>query len=107
MSDLLDKKAYYSVLFEYYRPLFTNKQATIFDFYYNEDYSLSEIGEELSISRNAVWDTINNVLISLDKYEEKLKLRSKEIKLNEYLEMIYEHADDFGKEIISKIQEME
>ena len=57
MSENIDKKAYYAILFEYYKELLTDKQIDTFICYYNEDYSLAEIAEEFNISRNAVWDT--------------------------------------------------
>ena len=68
-----------------------------------DDLSLSEIGENLGITRSAVYDTIkksNNLLLS---YESKLKLLEKENKLNEILEA----SNDLTKEeLINKIREI-
>ena len=55
----IDKKIYYSIVFSQYSILLTEKQRNLFNYYYNEDYSLGEISEELGISRNAVWDALN------------------------------------------------
>lgn len=107
MSDSIEKKAYYAILFEYYKELLTDKQIDTFICYYNEDYSLAEIAEEFNISRNAVWDTLKKVVSLLENYEEKLRLYEKDQKLNQYLEDLKKHVDAEGLKIIDNIEEME
>lgn len=104
MPDL-EKKTYYNILFGYYGALLTQKQQTLFEEYYGEDYSLTEIAEEYSISRNAVYDTLKKVLNSLDEFEKKLGLYAKDQKLNKLLAE-YKHQNAC-LELIKKIQEME
>ncbi len=104
MSDL-EKKNYYNILFGYYSNLLTEKQQTIFEEYYGEDYSLSEIASVYNISRNAVHDTIKKVLSSLDDFEEKLGLYKKDQKLNEIFKEYKNNESCL--ELIKKIQEME
>lgn len=107
MSDNIDKKAYYAILFEYYKNLLTDKQIETFICYYNEDYSLAEIADEFGTSRNAVWDTLKKVVSLLESYEEKLKLYEKDQKLSDYLNKLKNHVDDEGAKIIVDIEEME
>ena len=107
MSDSIEKKAYYAILFEYYKELLTDKQIETFVCYYNEDYSLSEIASEFNVSRNAVWDTLKKVISLLEHYESKLKLYKKDVKLNEYLKKLKNHVDEEGLTIINNIEEME
>lgn len=107
MSENIDKKAYYAILFEYYKELLTDKQIETFICYYNEDYSLAEIAEEFSISRNAVWDTLKKVVSLLEYYEEKLGLYEKDQLLKDYLEDLKKHVDAEGEKIIESIEEME
>ncbi len=47
------------------------------ELYFREDYSLAEISEELSITRNAVHDHIKRTIKILENYEEKLNLVEK------------------------------
>ena len=107
MSENIDKKAYYAILFEYYKELLTDKQIETFICYYNEDYSLAEIAEEFNISRNAVWDTLKKVVSLLEYYEVKLRLYDKDQKLNQYLDDLKKHVDAEGLKIIDNIEEME
>ena len=107
MSENIDKKAYYAILFEYYKELLTDKQVETFICYYNEDYSLAEIAEEFSISRNAVWDTIKKVIDKLEEYETKLKLYHNDLVLNDKLKKLEKYTNEDGLKIIEEIREME
>lgn len=102
-----NKKAIYSLLFDYYESLLTEKQRLIFIGYFINDFSLAEIAEDLNISRNAVFDTIKTTQNLLDSYEKKLKLFEKNQKLNKYLDELKNHTDETGKKIIHQIEEME
>ena len=63
-----------TMLLDLYGDLLTDKQRECYDLHYNEDLSLSEIAEQLSISRQGVWDNIRRAEISLAEYEEKTGL---------------------------------
>ena len=60
-----------SLLFDYYGELLTEKQKNCFDLYYNQDLSLSEIADELGISRQGVHDTLVRAEILLSDMESK------------------------------------
>ena len=61
-------------LYDIYGELLTDKQKLYFEYYYLQDYSLSEISEILEVSRNAVHMQLKNVVMHLENYEEKLKI---------------------------------
>ena len=63
-----------SMLLDFYGELLTEKQRECYDLHYNEDLSLSEIAEQLSISRQGVWDNIRRAEQSLTDIEEKTGL---------------------------------
>lgn len=104
----MDDRTKVLILFDIYGELLTEKQKTIMDYYYNDDLSLSEIGENAKISRQAIYDTVNKCKKILYKYEKKLHLlkRSKHIKekkmeIEELLNNI--RFDDDDNEIVQSI----
>ena len=63
-----------SMLLDFYGELLTDKQRECFDLHYNEDLSLSEIAEQLGISRQGVWDNIRRAESVLEDVENKTGL---------------------------------
>lgn len=109
MSESLEKKEYYTNLFDFYESLFTDKQIEYFKDYYFYDLSLSEIGENHNVSRAAVHDTITKMHNALDNYEKNLGLLNKYNKLNELCNEYEEKGKDnpLVLELIKKIKENE
>ncbi|NMA87284.1 MAG: DNA-binding protein [Tissierellia bacterium] len=64
-------------LFNFYGRLLTDRQYIVMELYYIYDYSLAEIGEELDISRQAVYDTIKRSEQKLYEFENTLNLLEK------------------------------
>ncbi len=65
------------VLLDIYGEIITEKQYEVMDYYYNQDYSLKEISEQLNITRQGVRDAIKRAEQSILESEEKLKLSEK------------------------------
>lgn len=63
-------------LFDIYESLLTDREKEIFKYYYYEDLSLSEISENLNITRTGVFNTLKKVEEKLLQYEDNLKLMS-------------------------------
>ena len=63
-----------AALYDYYGVLLNEKQRTALEYYYNEDYSLAEIAENVGISRQGVRDQIKHAEKALLEYEDKLML---------------------------------
>ena len=64
-------------LLDFYGDVLTERRKDALDFYYNNDMSLSEIAEEMGISRQGVRDLIKKAEEELFFYEEKLGLARK------------------------------
>ena len=61
-------------LLDFYGPLLTAHRREVLRLYCEEDLSLSEIAEQLGISRQGVSDALNKGRKQLSDYEEKLGL---------------------------------
>ncbi len=82
-----------TMLFDFYGDILTEKQREIFDLYYNEDLSLAEIAEHLSITRQGVRDSIVRSEEILRKFESKLGLAEKYGRLSESVRKIIDCAE--------------
>lgn len=59
---------------DFYGQLLNERQYEMMDMYFNQDLSLSEIAEEIEISRQGVRDAVKRGEKQLAEYEEKLGL---------------------------------
>lgn len=66
-----------SLLLDFYGQTLTGKQRDAMELYYNEDLSLSEIAENLKISRQAALDSIQRAQKHLNKMEHQLGMLKK------------------------------
>ena len=62
----------YCLLLDFYGEVLSDNQREMMDLYYNEDFSLSEIADEIGITRQGVRDAVRRAEESLDSLEEKL-----------------------------------
>ena len=61
-------------LLDVYGPLLTERQHRCMELYFFMDLSLAEIGEELHISRQGVYDMLHRAGNALEEYERRLHL---------------------------------
>ena len=77
----MNDSVYLTILFDYYEKLLSDKDRDCFKLYYFENLSLSEISENLNISRNAIHKRLKKIEEELLSFEEKLNLYDKEQKI--------------------------
>ncbi|MCF8010686.1 MAG: YlxM family DNA-binding protein [Clostridiales bacterium] len=70
----MEKVAWITLLYDFYGQLLTDRQRKFIDLYYGNDFSLGEISENLSVSRQAVHDGLKRAESILQGYEDKLGL---------------------------------
>lgn len=70
----MDSKPNISLLYDFYGDLLKDSQKNVVELCVNEDLSLSEVAEILSISRQGVRDALHRAERKLKEYEEKLGL---------------------------------
>lgn len=74
---MIEKVLEIGYLFDFYGRLLSEKQYQTIELYYLQDLSLSEIGENLGISRQGAHDNLKRAETKLYHYEETLKLVEK------------------------------
>ena len=97
-------------LYDFYGELLTEHQRSVYEMSINEDLSLSEIADTLSISRQAVHDIIKRCDKLLQDYESRLHLvdkfmqiKSDVVKINELTE---QNPDENTLSEISRISQL-
>lgn len=76
------------LLFDFYGEMLTDKQRELFDLYYNEDLSLSEIAEHAGITRQGVRDAVVRAEHTLTALEDKLHLVSRYGKIDQHAQAL-------------------
>ena len=93
-----------SMLFDIYGGLLTDKKKRVMEMYHEDDMSLSEIAEELEVSRAAVHDSLRSAERLLCSYEDKLGILAdyllKEKLADELRTYISEARDLLAKDMV-------
>ena len=87
---MFEKDLHLGFLLDFYGVLLSDRKRTVMDMYYNEDFSLSEIAEQIEISRQGVRDLIKKSEEELMFYEEKLGLARKMQAVEEQANKLHE-----------------
>lgn len=101
-----------TLLYDYYGELLTDRQRMCFDLYHNQDYSLSEIAQELQVSRQGVYDNLSRAEALLKNMEEKTGCVKRDLKNRKAMRTIRSaakqlqgHSDDQVKDLAKTILE--
>lgn len=76
------------LLYDYYGDLLTQRQRECFELRYNQDLSLGEIGQELGISRQGVFDNLSRTEALLKNMEKKTGCVSRDLRCRRTMEQI-------------------
>lgn len=74
---MVEKLVEIGILYDFYGKLLSERQYSAIELYYIHDLSLAEIGEELNITRQGVFDTLKRAENKLYEYEDVLGLVNK------------------------------
>ena len=74
---MFEKDLNISFLLDFYGDVLSERKRTVLEYYYNDDLSLSEIADEIGISRQGVRELIKKAEEELHFYEEKLGLATR------------------------------
>lgn len=109
---MIEKLVEIGNLFDFYGKLLSERQYRVVELFYLHDLSLTEIGEELDITRQGVYDNLKRAEDNLYKYENKLNLYSKFEKAIDDVREILKITEDIyvnskNKETKNKIKEID
>ena len=106
------------LLYDYYGDLLTSRQRECFELRYYQDLSLGEIGQELGISRQGVYDNLSRTEGQLKKMEEKTgcvrrdrACRKAAAKIVVHAQALADHSDplvsNLARQILAEASELE
>jgi len=103
----IDETTRVNLLYNFYHSLLTKKQSRYLDLYYVEDFSLSEIAEQLQVSRQAVLDNLHRSVNLLESFEKELGLIEKTTEIDdisEKLNLLVEKKYPADQELLTLVQ---
>ncbi|WP_296816845.1 YlxM family DNA-binding protein [uncultured Megasphaera sp.] len=93
-------------LLDLYGPLLTEKQRRCMEMYFDMDLSLSEIGEELQISRQGAYDMLKRASQSLESYEQRLQLLARFDAVREQIDEVQGLLESQGLSDIERAKQL-
>ncbi|HJD29766.1 MULTISPECIES: YlxM family DNA-binding protein [unclassified Blautia] len=104
----MEKIVEQTLLYDFYGELLTEHQRRIYEDVVLNDYSLSEVAQELGISRQGVHDNLKRCSRILEDYEEKLHLVEKFVSIREKIRRIHKLSQECEsldkEELVSRIE---
>lgn len=74
MKETIDTVEYASLLYDFYGDLLDEGKREVMDLYHGDDLSLTEIAEEMNMTRQGVHYILKKAENTLERYEERLGL---------------------------------
>lgn len=99
----MEKFVEQTLLYDFYGELLTERQQQVYESVVLEDYSLSEVAEDLGISRQGVHDMIKRCNHTLEGYESRLHLVEKFLCIRKQVQKIKELAVGYNAGEITEI----
>lgn len=99
----MEKFVEQTLLYDFYGELLTERQQQVYESVVLEDFSLSEVAEELGISRQGVHDMIRRCNHTLEEYEKKLHLVEKFLCIKKQVQRISQIAEKYQNREITEI----
>lgn len=94
------------LLYDYYGDLLTDRQKECFELRYNQDLSLGEIGQELGISRQGVFDNLSRTEALLKKMEERTGCVRRDLACRRAVKRVLDIADHLQTENDNRLIEV-
>lgn len=106
----MEKRVYLASLYDIYGSILTEKQRLTYEMHEQDDLSLSEISEELSVSRQGVSDQLQRARDRLEELERSLGIRARlndlESRLSSLEELLSSWREDLPGEFAERAFEI-
>ena len=93
---MFEKNLNVGYLLDFYGELIPERKRMVLELYYDEDYSLAEVADEIGISRQGVRNIVKKTESELFFYEEKLGLAKKLLQVEQYSDALCQLADRYS-----------
>ena len=103
VAGVMERIVEQNLLYDFYGELLTERQQQVYESVVLEDYSLSEVAENLGISRQGVHDMIKRCNHTLEEYESRLHLVEKFLCIRKQVQKIKELAVGYNAGEITEI----
>lgn len=97
---MVEKLVEIGILYDFYGKLLSERQYSAIELYYIHDLSLAEIGEELNITRQSVFDTLKRSENKLYEYERVLGLVKRFHKTHRDIQQILKITNEINNSAI-------
>ena len=104
---MFEKDLKMACLLDFYGEVLTGRKQSVLSMYYNEDMSLSEIADEVGISRQGVRDVIKKAEEELIFFEEKLGLYKTFREAQAHLDHLKQSVSEFRDAPASLIEDVD
>ncbi len=101
----MEKFVEQALLYDFYGELLTGRQRQVYENVVLEDCSLSEVAQELGISRQGVYDMLRRCNQILEDYEKKLHLVEKFLHIKDKVRKIRRLSKQYGAQDIAAISD--
>ncbi len=99
-SDILKRRIYFNLLYDFYSPLLTVRQRKIYETLCFSDLTLSEAAEVLGISRQAVHILARKIMDKLDGLEKDLHFAANTQKLESRVKELEQENKSLREELL-------
>ena len=94
------------LLYDYYGDLLTDRQRECFELRYYQDFSLGEIGQELGISRQGVYDNLSRTEALLKRMEEKTGCVRRDLQCRKVFQKVLQAAEELSRNQDEKVSSL-
>ena len=98
-SEILRRRVYCNLLYDFYSPLLTERQRKVYETLCFSDLTLSEAADVLGISRQGVYILVRHVMQKLESIENELNFAASTQKLESRIKELEEENKSLRSEI--------